>query len=86
MCRHIFNWNIVACDVKQPISLSLSLSLSLSSLSLSLSLDLSRSLSISLSLSLSQAHFAMQQLCNQDEQIAKKKVSLKREQTNEYSG
>ena len=24
MCRHIYNWNTVACDVKQPISLSLS--------------------------------------------------------------
>ena len=24
MCRHIYNWNIVPCDVKQPISLSLS--------------------------------------------------------------
>ena len=22
MCRHIYNWNIVACDVKQPISLT----------------------------------------------------------------
>ena len=22
MCHHIFNWNIVACDVKQPISLT----------------------------------------------------------------
>ena len=22
MCRHIYNWNIVACSVKQPVSLS----------------------------------------------------------------
>ena len=22
LCRHIYNWNIVACDVKQPISLT----------------------------------------------------------------
>ena len=20
MCRHIYNWNIIACDVKQPFS------------------------------------------------------------------
>ena len=23
MCRHIYNWNAVACDVKQPLSLTL---------------------------------------------------------------
>ena len=23
MCHHIYNWNIIACDIKQPISLPL---------------------------------------------------------------